>query len=448
MLTLCLATLLCSTSAEEMTLRTAAFQAAVANGQLCRLVDRAGRVLVEPKGPARPITVHHLGGEWAGAASGSAATLAAGGSVTCRYTHFADSDAWAECHYAADSKSGDLTVGGRCQTGQPGVWGLSWSIGRIPLHYAIIVPGHSGVRLTADSPDARQTFDYPMGWEAQLVIVEGPGHGFYVWSDDAQGRYKRLIVSRSAAGWELTLVSLADAPFDQVRECRSAPWRLNVYAGDWRVPARRYRQWMQTRFHATPLAEQQPTWVRQIRACVIMGLNRDVLESLPGHFDPPQTLLYLPTWRAAGYDRNYPDYDAVLAEFEPFLLRARQLGFRVMLHTNYFGVDPQHPLYERFEPFQVRSPWGNHERLWWLWERADPVIRFAYINPALRAWRECFVNAMVRLCRRFPVDALHLDQTLCIYNDHHGRIDGLSMLEGNLALHRELRGNRSHPGEQ
>lgn len=439
MLTFCLTAIFCAASTEELTVQTPAFQAAFANGQLCRLKDRAGRVLVEPKGSPLPITLHQLSGEVAGAATGNAATLVPGGSATCRYTQFADSDAWAECRYAVDGKSGDLTVSGHCQTSRPGVWGLGWSIGRIPLHYAIIVPGHSGVRLTADSPDARQTFDYPMGWEAQLVIVEGPGHGFYVWSDDAAGRYKRLIVSRSAAGWELTLVTLADAPFDQLRECRAAPWRLNVYAGDWRVPARRYRQWMQTRFQPTPLAEQQPTWVRQIRACVIMGLNREVLESLPRHFDPPQTLLYLPTWRAAGYDRNYPDYDAVLAEFEPFLLRARQLGFRVMVHTNYFGVDPLHPLYERFEPFQVRSPWGSHERQWWLWERADPVIRFAYINPALRAWREHFVAAMVRLCRRFPVDALHLDQTLCIYNDHHGRIDGQSMLEGNLALHRELR---------
>ncbi len=41
-------------------------------------------------------------------------------------------------------------------------------------------------------------------------------------------------------------------------------------------------------------------------------------------------------------------------------------------------------------------------------------------------------------------DALHLDQTLCIYNDHNGRIDGLSMLEGNLALHQQLRAALPH----
>ena len=55
-----------------------------------------------------------------------------------------------------------------------------------------------------------------------------------------------------------------------------------------------------------------------------------------------------------------------------------------MLHVNYFGVDPKHPLYEQFERYQVRDPWGDHDRQWWIWDRAEPEIRFAYINPACR----------------------------------------------------------------
>ncbi|MCU0981137.1 MAG: hypothetical protein MUF25_18460, partial [Pirellulaceae bacterium] len=88
---------------------------------------------------------------------------------------------------------------------------------------------------------------------------------------------------------------------------------------------------------------------------------------------------------------------------------------------------------------QVRDPWGDHDRQWWIWDRAEPEIRFAYINPACRAWREYFVGQIAALCRRYAIDALHLDQTLCIYNDHNGLIEGASMIDGNLALHRELR---------
>ena len=160
---------------------------------------------------------------------------------------------------------------------------------------------------------------------------------------------------------------------------------------------------------------------------------------LPTRFDPPQTLLYLYDWREDGYDRNYPDYSHLRPQAQPFIQRAHELGFRVMLHVNYFGVDPLNPLYQQFEAYQVRSPWGKHDKEWWVWPPEKPDIRFAYINPACKAWRDLFTHAMVQLCSQTAADALHLDQTLCIYNDHNGRIDGLSMLEGNIALHQQLR---------
>jgi hypothetical protein len=192
-------------------------------------------------------------------------------------------------------------------------------------------------------------------------------------------------------------------------------------------------------FRPTPIERQTPTWVKDIRALVIMGLTTEILELLADRLDPKQTILYIPNWRQAGYDRDYPVYDEPRARLASFVEAAHARGFRVMLHVNYFGVDPLNPCYEQFEPFQVRDPWGKHEKLWWLWERADPEIRFAYINPAHRPWREYFVEAMVQLCRAHQIDSLHLDQTLCLYNDHNGLIDGMSMIDGNLALHRELR---------
>ncbi|MBM4090781.1 MAG: hypothetical protein FJ276_15365 [Planctomycetes bacterium] len=203
--------------------------------------------------------------------------------------------------------------------------------------------------------------------------------------------------------------------------------------------ARRYRDWMQANLRPVPLAAKSPPWAREIRACAIVGMSLPLLDDLARRLDPAQTLLYVPDWRSAGYDRNYPDYDSPRAELGPFLDRAHALGFRVMLHVNYFGVDPLHPRYHDFEKFHVRSPWGAHDREWWDWKRAEPPIKFAYINPASAAWRRHFVGAMKDLCGRFAIDALHLDQTLCIYNDHNGRIDGLTMLDGNIALHEQLR---------
>ena len=185
-----------------------------------------------------------------------------------------------------------------------------------------------------------------------------------------------------------------------------------------------------------PLEQKGPAWAREIRFVVIMSLDQPTLKELASHCNPAQTLLYLPGWRKDGYDRNYPDYTAN-AELAPFVAEAHRLGFRVMLHVNYFGCDPKNPLYESLKQWQVRDPFSG-ELQWWEWP-AQPPIKFAYINPASRAWREMFVKRMVEVVGQYGADAFHLDQTLCIYNDKNGIIDGLNCIEGSLALHRELR---------
>ncbi len=414
------------------------FEASFRCGSLVQL-QSDGKVFVHPAEDTPSITIHRVPAEHNASACEGPHQFGDRNEVRRRYSGFSDLDgATAQATYRTTAE-GELVVTQKAASPEAGVWGLSWSIGRIPLDYSILVPGRSGIRLTADSPGRRHQFDYPIGWEAQLVIVEGPDCGFFVWAEDEKGRFKRLIVQRDAEGWQLTLATINYAPFDELTACESVPWHLDVYQGDWRVPARRYRQWMVDRFQPVPIEKQQPGWVKDIRAMVIMGLSPDLLRPLTGRLDPKQTILYVPDWRKAGYDRDYPVYDEPREALAPFVEAAHVLGFRVMLHVNYFGVDPLNPLYTKFEPYQVRSPWGEHEKLWWLWDRAEPEIRFAYINPAHRPWREHFVNAMVQLCRTYRIDSLHLDQTLCLFNDHNGLIDGMSMIDGNLALHRELR---------
>lgn len=341
--------------------------------------------------------------------------------------------------YVPEPASGEVIVTQEAHSPEKGVWGVEWCIEGIPLDLNIIIPANSGIKLTRRSPGSKQTFDYPMMWESQLVIVEGQGAGFYVWAEDPQGRYKRLTVDRSADGWRLGFITMPNAPFEAHDSVQSATWRVGVYQGDWCVPAARYRDWMRQAFQPTRVEEQRPGWVHDIRSCVIMPLDPEMLTPLSQGLDPKQTLLYLYDWRSPGYDRDYPTYDQVRDTLRPLLERAHELGFRCMLHVNYFGCDPLNPAYAQFEPYQVRGPWGQHDKEWWIWSRAVPEIKFAYINPACKAWRDLFIARMVKLCTEFPVDALHLDQTLCMYNDYNGLVEGMTMAEGNIALHRELR---------
>lgn len=132
------------------------------------------------------------------------------------------------------------------------------------------------------------------------------------------------------------------------------------------------------------------------RLVVTMQLNAPLLADLTRYCNPAQTLLYIPGWRRDDYDRNYPDYTA-LTNFDAFVSEAHRLGFRVMAHVNYFGCHPENPAYEQVKQAQMRDPFTRN-LLWWEWP-AKPPIKFAYINPASRAWRELSIERMKELAQ-------------------------------------------------
>ena len=275
-----------------------------------------------------------------------------------------------------------------------------------------------------------------MMWEAPFVLIQGRRGGVIIWADDPSLRFKSLVLEHAQRAFRLQFESRNLAPFEDKSAITSSRWRIRAYAGNWQAGAAIYRQWAKARFDLLPLEQKAPAWARDIRFVVTMGFDQPLLKDLASHCNPAQTLLYLAGWRKDGYDRNYPDYTAV-PTLAPFVAEAHRLGFRVMLHVNYFGCDPQNPLYATFKQWQIRDPFSGALQCW-EWP-AQPPIKFAYINPASRAWREMFVQHMVEVARQYAADAFHLDESWCLYNDKNGVIDGLNFLEGSLALHRDLR---------
>ncbi|HSV74623.1 MAG TPA: DUF6259 domain-containing protein [Chthonomonadales bacterium] len=339
--------------------------------------------------------------------------------------------------FAADPATGDIVVTQTASAASKGVAGVTWCLGDVPDTLEVLVPGHSGQRFGQDTPVQAVLFDYPTGWEAQFVLLQGANGGIMVWAEDTAPRFKNLTVEKRPGLFRLRFETRAFAPFEDKAAVHSVRWRITAYQGDWQVAAARYREWAERAFSLRRPWRLEPAWARDIRFVVIVSMDIPTLGALAARVDPRQTLLYVPNWRRHEYDRMYPDYTAA-PQFGPFVREAHRLGFRVMPHVNYFGCDPNHPLYERFRRWQMRDPVSG-ELQWWDWARVDPPIRFAYINPALREWRRLFVQKMVELVRRYRVDALHLDQTLVMVNDANGLIDGMSSMQGNIALHRELR---------
>jgi hypothetical protein len=428
--------------AAPLSIQTSALHATFDLGALTSLGDLRGHNYVGGKIAPEGVAIHRVGEDHVAQTASGSTSLDGQGKAQCRYEGFKGlPGASVDGDFERDDASGDVALTMRCQSPEKGVAGVEWAVGPIPSDMNIVVPGWGGFKMTAQSPSTAADLEYPMAWEAQLVIVEGKGRGFYVWSDDATGRYKRLRIRLKPDGWWIGFTTWNNAPFDDLVECETAKWRVNVYEGDWRVPARRYREWAAKSMPR--VIDQQPAWVKDIRCAVIMFVGPSVkaLDMLAQRVDPKQTLLYVPDWRPDGYDRLYPNYDGV-AEFGPFVQHAHDLGFRVMPHLNYFAIDPQHPLYEQFKAYHLRDAWGTHEKQWFIWDDpSNPANnrKLAYIDPACKAWRDLLLGRIKKVYETYHVDAVYLDQTLNIFNDYNGLIDGATMLQGNLALGRELR---------
>ena len=336
-----------------------------------------------------------------------------------------------------DARSGDLLLEQEGTSDTAGVYGVQWGCGNLDVgNLDLILPAEGGQVIDATSPVTSRSFNYPGSWEVQLAILQGEQGGFFVRGADATFQFKTLHYEKDIESFALGFETQNQAPFDALTSAQSVTWRLNTYSGDWRVPARQYRDWMERTFKPWRL-DEMPTWVQDIGLVVIyFGLDVGILDRLAEQVDPTKTLLYVGGWRKDSYDENYPNYTAK-PEFGGFVKKAHQHGFRVMPHVNLVGVSTYHPLYAELQKFQFRDPW-NGNLYGWRWEQTDAPYRHAFINLANSTFRKILVQQLKNVWEKYKVDAFHLDVSHWVTNDANGLIEGVNAGQGNVLMHREL----------
>ena len=272
----------------------------------------------------------------------------------------------------------------------------------------------------------------------QLAILQGKQGGFFVRGADDTFQFKAFHYQKDIDSFALGFETQNQAPFDALTSAKSVIWRLNTYIGDWRVPAKDYRDWMERTFDPWRL-DEMPAWVGEIGLIVIYtnpDLDVEILDELADQVDPTKTLLYLSEWRKDDYDVNYPDYTAK-PELGRFVETSHQYGFRVMLHTNLVGVSTYHPLYAELQKFQFRDSWNGNLH-GWRWEQTEAPYRHAFINLANSTFRKILVQQLKSVWEKYKVDAFHLDVSHWVTNDANGLIEELNPGRGNVLMHREL----------
>ena len=338
-----------------------------------------------------------------------------------------------------DARSGDLLIEQEGTSDTAGVYGIQWGCGNLNVrNLDLILPADGGQIINTMSPFSSRSFTYPGSWEVQLAILQGEQGGFFVRGADETFQFKVLHYEKDIESFALGFETQNQAPFDALTSAKSVVWRLNAYTGDWRVPARQYRDWMEQTFQPWRL-DEMPAWVGEIGLVVIFNFglqNINVLDKLAERVDTRKTLLYLVGWRKDGYDINYPNYTPKVG-FGELVKAAHQHGFRVMPHTNLVGVSEYHPLYAEFKKSQFRDEWDN-SLIGWKWEQPEKPERHAWINLANSKFRKRFVEQLKEISEKYQVDAFHLDVSSFVVNDANGLIEGLTAAQGNVQMHLEL----------
>jgi hypothetical protein len=236
-------------------------------------------------------------------------------------------------------------------------------------------------------------------------------------------------------------------------------WRFNVYTGDWRVPAARYKEWLWKTYDLEKELALRPDWHSKL-AFAISWCPSDLklLGAVAEKIDPGKALLHLSNWRKFGYDEDYPYFQAS-AEGRAAVEYCQEKGFHVMPHCSSMEIDPSLPEFAYFDDFSVREL-ESGRRMGWSWVDSNASMGVPGSDIALRTHK---VNkVMIKIHTAFPtwhsvlreqireaVDDLDLenvfiDVPLCLYNAQRSLVNNTPTTKGFLQEVRHLQDISRH----
>jgi hypothetical protein len=338
-----------------------------------------------------------------------------------------------------DPVTGDLCVTpeGRSLR-RRGLLSVRWNI-PFTREADIILPCVNGIFVENDRDfPGNARLCWPLGWNAQLVIVEQNNCSLMIHSEDKAFKYKSLNLFRNDGLTTLGFESEQVGPVWQNDSAGGVEWRLNTYEGNWKAPAKRYRGWMNQAYNLEEKRANRPKWVDDI-SFTLQWANADVnlLEGLAEVHPPEKTLIHLSNWRTSKYDIDYPDY-IPSKQAEAFMKKANDMGFRVMPHYNFWAVDINHPVFQQLQQWQVRSVARNELQGWYWPPDTYDYTQMAYIHPGSGIWRRILIDAVLNSSRKIKAPVVFIDQTFCTWNTDNGMVENMTTVEGMRQLQEEF----------
>ncbi len=326
------------------------------------------------------------------------------------------------------------------RTDSKGISSVAFSL-QASMNYDVIIPAWGGIRLSAETPDIDLKYThlpYPREWGAQMFIIQGDNGGLLVYAVDNGTQFKALNVTNDGTNFNLCMETVPQAPFDVYDEFSTVEWKLVPYKGNWVVGANIYREFADAAFEMPAIEENKPEWAKQVQFVVATDIvEKQEIAELAKKVDPAKTLLEIGGWRKYEYDTHYPDYTPKEG-LKALVDYAHSLGFRVSVHYNMIGAALDSPEYTSFLKDSHSLDAFTKEPIIEGYSAFGKDFYFAQLNQASPEWRELLVQKAKETVEELGIDGIHLDQSLICFNDGRGLVDGMTSMQGNVQLQKEL----------
>jgi len=346
---------------------------------------------------------------------------------------------------SADAETGDLVLEPSAYSSRPGVRACRWNLRGVREGLELVVPLFQGAKLKLDDAMIRDSrWNWPFEWEAGLAILAGEKSGLWVHTRDDRYRYKALKVGTKSEARVLGFDSEAYGPIEENLSAGGLCWRVNVFEGDWRAPAARYRDWLWRAYQLDREEQKRRDWIHQVTMAISWCPgDAEVLDALAKRVNPNKVLIHFPNWRTDGYDENYPTYVASESA-KAFIAKGQAMGFHIMPHFNSVDMDPSHPVYAQIRDFQYRDIESKRLQGWSWYEghgigvpesnaarvqHRDKKV-MVKVHPGLGMWRAILGESILKAAQELKLDCAFIDVTLCSWNLHNSLVEGKTSTEG------------------
>jgi len=232
-------------------------------------------------------------------------------------------------------------------------------------------------------------------------------------------------------------------------ELQTQPWRIGT-CRDFREVALSHAEEIASAYNLLPLKERPdvPDWLGRI--CLILNLHGahwtgyifnnyarqiEILKWLSTRIDPGTVLVHLPGWDGRYY-WNYPAYepDPHMGGDEGFRRlssSARDMGFHIMPAFGATAVNVASPFFGRFIEARIRHSDGDHAQGNWIdWDNDRQIDGWwTLLSLDAKSWRNFLFEKILKVVKRYGVDAIFLDLCCCWTNDpRYDWVDGMARL--------------------